>query len=130
GFGAQAVDLLAGGTIVNYGTILGINNYASGINAGFSTDLIVNGGIYNTTALIEGWLNGIDQFSSAGTVVNFGTVESTNGDGVYLQAGGTVTNYGSGLITASTVGVHSGGAVTTVVNSGTIESSETSSTAI
>ena len=76
GFGAQAVDLLAGGTLTNYGTILGLGTDASGINAGFATDIIVNGATGATGALIEGWLNGIDQFSSAGTVVNFGTVEA------------------------------------------------------
>ncbi len=75
GFGAQAVDLLYGGWLSNYGTILGLGTYASGINAGFAADIIINGATGATGALIEGWLNGIDQFSSTGTVINFGTVE-------------------------------------------------------
>src|SRR5439155_12810997 len=104
----------------NYGTILGTNLHASGINAGFAADLIVNGASAATGALIAGWLNGIDQFSSAGTIINFGTVESSNGDGVYLQAGGTVTNQAGGLITGSATGVHVGGGAGTVSNSGTI----------
>ncbi len=131
GFGAQAVDLLAGGTVTNYGTIRGLGTDASGINAGFAADVIINGAIGTTDALIEGWLNGIDQFSSVGTVINFGTVESTNGDAVYLQAGGTVTNYGTaGLIIGSTTGVRVGGAAGTVVNSGTIEATVASSVAV
>ena len=131
GFGAQAVDLLSGGTITNYGTIRGLGTDASGINAGFATDVIINGATGATGAVIEGWLNGIDQFSSVGTVINFGTVESTNGDAVYLQAGGTVTNYGTaGLIIGSTTGVRVGGAAGTVVNSGTIEATVASSVAV
>ncbi len=126
GFGAQAVDLLYGGRLVNYGTILGLGTHASGINAGFATDIVINGAPSATGALIEGWLNGIDQFSSLGTVNNFGTVESTNSDGVYLQAGGTVTNGASlstaALISAPQFGVKIQG-TGTVINYGSITAS-------
>ena len=91
GFGAQGVDFLSGGVLSNQGTILGLNTYASGVNAGFGNDLIINGGPFNGNAIIAGWLNGIDQFNGTGTIVNYGTVSSSNGDGVYLQTGGTVT---------------------------------------
>ena len=118
GFGAQGVDFLFGGALSNQGTILGINTYASGINAGGPNDLIINGAPSNGTALIAGWLNGIDQFSGTGTVVNYGTVSSSNGDAVYFQAGGSVANYG--LISGYRIGINSGNASAAVSNTGVI----------
>ena len=121
GFGAQGVDFLGGGTLTNYGTILGANLHASGINAGFNSDVIINGATGDRSALIEGQLNGVDQFSSSGTVVNFATVASTGGDGVYLQAGGSVSNSGTAaLISGLNNGVRIAGAAGTVENEGTI----------
>ena len=61
-----------------------------------------------------------------GTLTNLGTVKATgiSGTGVYLDAGGIVTNSISGsaggYISGAGVGVKLGGATGTVVNSGTI----------
>ncbi|HLY44315.1 MAG TPA: Ig-like domain-containing protein [Stellaceae bacterium] len=116
-FGAQALDFLSGGTVTNNGTIVGLNSDASGINAGFASDVIING----TGALIAGWLNGIDQFSGIGTIVNSGTAESTNGTGVYLQAGGLVDNASATAQIAGHVnGVYIGGGSGTISNLGAI----------
>ena len=51
---------------------------------------------------------------------NFGTVTGTGGNGVYLAAGGSVTNEASGSITGSTYGILAKGSNATVENSGTI----------
>src|SRR5438045_3278472 len=77
--------------------------------------IIVN----SATAFADG-LFGNNTF--AWTVSNLGTVESigSQGLGIILQAGGSVTNAASALIAGSQSGVTINGAAGTVVNNGTI----------
>ncbi len=85
------------GTVNNYGTVVGGNSndgvclYAGGF--------VANGRKGATTALISGYAWGVEVQNSAGTVLNFGTVESTGTSGftsgVFLKAGGTVTDAGT-----------------------------------
>ena len=91
----------------------------------------------STTALIASAAEtGISFKNTAGTVVNFGTVETTttgtSGNAIYLGAGGVVTNYGmisgagsaflSGTVTARPAVVDAHGLAVTIRNFGTIAS--------
>ncbi len=86
--------------------------------------LLSGGAITNAaSALITGGLDGVGIFSSAGTVVNSGSIAGygTAGIGVYVSAAASVTN-AAGASIAGHVGVllSSGG---TVVNAGTVTGS-------
>src|SRR5208282_1952142 len=73
------------------------------------------------SSLIEGGNDGVYATRRTGTVANAGTIEGTDGGGVYLKLGGSVTNSGTGsLIEGGKDGVYIGGAAGTVVNYGTI----------
>ena len=97
------------GTVDNLASILstGTFNDAVLLEAGGS---VTNGAAGSTTALIASSHTGISFKNAAGTLVNFGAVESTttgtSGDAIYLGAGGVVTNYGviSGAGSASLSG--------------------------
>lgn len=112
------------GTVDNLGTIVSTSTSQRAVllSAG---GLVVNGASGSNTALIQAaGSDGVAVTGSvAGTVNNFGTITTTAGHGVYLTAGGTVTN--SGLISASNtshaaVSFHN--VAGTVGNSGTIAS--------
>jgi hypothetical protein len=119
--GAWGVKLNRSGTVVNAATITG----ASGAGV-----LAHGGAITNakTSALIKGGAFGIEALSVAETVKNLGTVEAT-GDasrwGVYLAAGGKLTNGSATKVTALIEGF--GGADlqggVTATNLGTIKGS-------
>jgi fibronectin-binding autotransporter adhesin len=108
--GNHGVYVNAGsGTVVNYGIIDATEYRAVRLGGGGS---VANSG------LIEGYYGGVYLYGSAGIVVNHGTIHSLDPfrDGVYLGAGGTVSNAGfiGGL---DGVDLRGGG---TVTNSGTI----------
>ncbi|HVH74502.1 MAG TPA: hypothetical protein VM755_06265 [Stellaceae bacterium] len=131
--------IVAGGTgmIANYGTILGNGTSADGIYMG-DGGLIANGASGTSYGLIVGGRSGAVIAGQPGTVVNYGTIDSTSsilfsgslhGTGVLLADGGTLVNGAGALIEAYELGVYIGGlhgtptpgAVGTVVNYGTIE---------
>jgi hypothetical protein len=143
-----------GGTITvsNFGTITATATHCNdgagangpeagvGILLGAPDPVILNGGSGATSALIEGYYRGIGAgYYGTATVVNFGTIESTQtglpvryfGNAVVLHNGGTIINYGliqsihNGVWTS--VGSTLGGAAT-ITNLGTIE--QTSSFAV
>ncbi|HEX3881554.1 MAG TPA: hypothetical protein VHW66_02745 [Stellaceae bacterium] len=110
-------------TILNYGLV---TNPAPGVAMYLGGGTVVNGSTSNSTAAIYGNGAGIVIVDAAGTVTNFGTIESsytgTFGVGVYLGAGGTVTNEASGTIVAQDAAVVGAGSPLTVYNAGLIES--------
>ncbi len=118
--------LRASGTVVNYGTIAGTGGYGTGafLDQG---GVVVNGAVDAATALISGYSNGVAVDLAAGTVTNYGTILRTGtsggSGGVYLGAGGTVSNASSGLIAADYAAVirYQPG---TLTNSGTIAGGE------
>ncbi|HEV2337015.1 MAG TPA: hypothetical protein VGS13_16030, partial [Stellaceae bacterium] len=85
------------GNVANYGTVVsgngkdGVCLYAGGS--------VSNGQSGAAAALISGYAWGVEIQHSAGTVINFATVESTGTagttSGVLLSAGGTVTDAGT-----------------------------------
>jgi hypothetical protein len=118
------------GTVANFGTITSTRTNGAAI------DLVAGGSVTNGQSGSAGGLiqsggnDGVYVFTGAGTVTNFGTIQSnSSGAGVRFNIGGSVTNAISGLIEGG-VGVETGigvgtlaGAAGTVVNLGTIEAS-------
>jgi hypothetical protein len=119
------------GTVVNSGTIGG-GYYSYFRGPGGGVYLGAGGSVTNAaSASITGRTWGVEVTSNTGTVVNSGTVGGGSvysgyyhlgfyGGGVYLGAGGSVTNAASASITGVYAGVEITGAAGTVVNSGTI----------
>lgn len=66
--------------------------------------------------------NAIKSNSGSWTLQNNGAVTGSGpfGDGIYLSAGGSVTNFASGSVTGSSIGVFVGGSAGTVLNYGNI----------
>jgi len=132
---------LSSWTVTNLGAIKGgYSPYSTGVDlkAGGS---VTNGEGGSAGALIAGY-HGVGIVGGSGTVVNFGTIEGKGvlipyyypiisiGDGVFLGAGGSVTNGQSGSSTGLIAGgylangVFIGGGSGTVTNFGTIDSGE------
>ncbi len=113
------------GTVANFGSIELTGGFGIGVylTAGGS---VKNGASGSTAGVITGVHFGILISGSSGTIANFGTIEGTGsvGIGVYLAAGGLVTNGASGsgaaLIEGGGGGVRLVGTGGTVVNFGTI----------
>ncbi|GAB0117574.1 Hint domain-containing protein [Acidisoma sp. 7E03] len=115
----------AGGwTIVNEGSVTASAAGSDGV------DLTTGGSIAND-GVIAGYRNGIDVTGGAATVTNSGTIDSSptrivNGspsnvyDGIYLGAGGVVTNTAQGTIYGGIGGIDITGAAGTVNNAGMI----------
>jgi hypothetical protein len=114
----RAISLNAGGIVVNYGLVSGTRN-----------PIVVNG--------VTGHAGAINISNASGTVLNIGTVTSTNaaGNGVNLLAGGTIFNNTGATITGLHNGIYIGGTLNVptlgalgfVMNYGTISSTGTSS---
>ena len=58
--------------------------------------------------------------SQAWTVANYGTIAGVSGSGVYLAAGGVVTNSSAALISGGVNGVFAGTSASTISNQGTL----------
>ncbi len=123
GIGGTGLYAASYAKVLNRGVIHG--HYGSDgidLNAG---GLVQNGAANHTSALIEG-RRGVVVNGGAGSVVNFGTIEgAAHGSpaGVYLSAGGGVTNGSEGDITAQILGyrgVYVTGGAGAVANFGTI----------
>ncbi len=123
--GYDGIDI-SGGAVTNYGTIEGTSAHVYGTGVVSYGGSITNGGTGAQAALISGYDAGIIVKGAAGTVANDGTVQGTGralGAGVYLKAGGSVTNGETGA-TAALISGYNGifvvNAVGTVVNDGTV----------
>jgi len=115
--GNAGVEIGGIGSVANYGTIDGLGRYGgNGVNLGGGS--VTNGTSADTTALIEGVVDGV---YGAGSVTNFGTINGGS-EGVVYRFGASVTNGASDDTTALIEGGNgiliSGG---TVANYGTID---------
>ena len=118
----------APGAVSNLGTIKGTGTNGIGVNIFDTGGRVINGSAAVTTALISGLSNGVDISGGAGTVSNFGTVDSTGAHTtIRLIAGGNVSN-GSSTSTAALIantgsanGVYIGYGAGTVTNYGAIK---------
>ncbi len=131
--GGNGIDIQnAPGIVANFGSVVGTGTDSAiyVLNAGAT---ITNGATNSTGALVSGNLASAIHFHNvSGTVVNDGTIlqtgHSTNGtgQGVFLGAGGQVTNARSGVIQSYHAGVLAGNgeyaprAASTIVNYGAI----------
>ena len=98
---SYVVDLHAGGTVINTGTIAGYQ-YSNGIYIGGGVGTVTNSGL-------------IESGTGRGSLGN--RISKT---GVALNGGGIVTNEAGGVIEGSLAGVLLNGAPATLVNSGVI----------
>jgi hypothetical protein len=112
------------GSVTNAGTIQGVGSASNGVYL-HGGGAVTNSG---AAALIEGF-TGVNVQVYAGAVTNSGTIYGTSfktkfidisGTGVFLRAGGSVTNTGSAALITGGTGVEVVGAAGTVVNSGDI----------
>jgi glycosyltransferase involved in cell wall biosynthesis len=107
-------------TIGAHGAIVPTDGATYGLyaNASLPVASVVNLGI--VTAGASGTAI---EFATDAELLNAATIAGANtypGTGVYLAAGGTVTNTKSGIITAYRIGVHAVNAAATIDNAGTI----------
>ncbi|MGA3403808.1 MAG: hypothetical protein ABSC95_31750, partial [Acetobacteraceae bacterium] len=126
------VGLYGGGYVTNSATISGSlfgvasQGLATVVNTGSilsnGTAVSMYGGGYVTNHRDISGAVGVRIGGAAGTVVNTATIAGSHGYGIALEAGGYVTNSGTGIISASgtNTGVYLGGGAGTVVNSATI----------
>jgi hypothetical protein len=127
--GHFAIEIVGGaGTVTNFGTVRG----AGGLSAGVLLKLggvVTNGSTLDTTALIESQNDGVGIEGAAGTVKNFATIitaytgSSVTSAGVYLTAGGSVTNGSAADTKAHIAGaqaVYINNAIGTVANFATL----------
>jgi hypothetical protein len=111
-------------TLMNAGIISG-NSTVSG---GSGVSISAGGAVTNQAGGTISGYYGVRVTGVAGTVVNAGVIAGNytsnyqNADGVYLQAGGTVTNQATGNIYGRNDGVRITGGTGTVVNLGSIHS--------
>lgn len=116
----SAIVLASGGSIQNNGTIE---------SAGANGARLRNGGSVTNNGLITAHSDAINVAGSVGIVTNFGTLQNTaEGSGyagVYLGAGGTVTNEAGGLITAYHNAVNILNTAAQVINYGNIANTGT-----
>ncbi len=119
--GSGGVGIGGLGTVLNLGTITGTaSHFGPGV-------LLDGGGVANgasgvTDALIAGIHRGVEIYSAAGTVTNYGTIVASHiySPAINLQSGGVVGNRQSGLIEGGGDGIVIGDGVGTVTNLGTI----------
>ena len=114
----------AGNAVTNFAAISG--------GSGAGVELTAGGAVSNESRGLLGLAfgvitgpTGIEIGGGAGTVSNVGEIEGSNGYGVWLEAGGSVTNSSStslfsstpGLISGGVTGIRISGGLGTVVNS-------------
>ena len=129
-----------GGVVANYGTIVSSGTAASR-NAGVGIQLLSGGTVFNgsnadTAAYLTATRYGVLVSGTlAGSVVNFGRIVApgnVTGSGIYLSAGGTVSNGSAADTTASIAGYQRGIwsrslTVGSVINFGSIVATGTAS---
>jgi hypothetical protein len=111
--------------VANFGTLSGSSLSSAAVD--LDGGVLTNGSALDTTALVDGPT--AVTVTGAGTITNFGVVESTSpasGLGALFTAGGKLTNGSAGshaaLIEGGYVGVEMKGAASAVTNFGTIQS--------
>ena len=113
----QGVQLNAGGSLINSGTIHGgLDQFEHGVFAVAAGSTVNN----QSGGLIDGW-RGV-AFNGAGSVTNAGTIRGLGAEGVSFFGGaGTVTNLAGGIVSGLNHGVYSAAnSPLTVINSGEI----------
>jgi len=120
--GGTGLTLNHAATVDNYGIVRSTSG-ANGVSA-FAAATIVNGSATDTTASIYGY-SGVFAQTTVATVTNFGSITGAArfGDGVFIVAGGLVTNGAANDTGASIFADNSGvsaDALATVVNFGQI----------
>lgn len=112
--GGNAVQLVAGGTVTNTGTL---------------TSTVGSSVVFNTTGsvdnqapgVIQGATNGVTFAAGTATIANAGAITGSNGSGLRLLGGGTVTNAATGTITGiGNAAIFVQGGTLTLVNLGTL----------
>ena len=133
GTGSPAIDLGAGGTIANSGTIATTGHKSNAVDLGAGGS-VVNGPGGATAALVSGVYTGIAAYGAPTTITNYGTIAATgtafqlpayvSGVGIYLGAGGLITNGASGstaaVIGGYTTAISVQNTAGTIVNFGTL----------
>ncbi|MGC2415525.1 MAG: hypothetical protein WA459_22865 [Stellaceae bacterium] len=130
--GPVGIDIEGGfGRVNNFGEVFGIQGYSGdgGIKLG-DGGIVTNGStVANSGGQVEGNYFGIDVAGAVGAIANYGRVSASNssGQGIYLEAAGSVTNGASGATGAYIGGAAVGVAIiapisSTVSNFGTIRS--------
>lgn len=116
---------VAASTIRFFGANSSVNNLAAGVisTTGTGGGVLLDG--INASVINAGSITGGNaiQLVAGGTVTNTGTLTSTVGSGVVLQATGSVDNRASGLIQGATNGVTFTAGSATIANAGTITGS-------
>lgn len=92
--GGNAVQLAAGGTVANTGTLTSAGGSSVVFNATGAVDNQASG-------VIRGATNGVTFVAGTATVTNAGSITGSNGSGLRLLGGGTVTNAATGTITGT-----------------------------
>jgi Hint domain len=122
--GVAVTGLMTPWTLGNSGIVTASASGADGVS-------LAAGGVVNNLGTISAYRNGIDVMGAAGTVTNSGTLDSSVTkivagvpagiyDGVYLAAGGTVTNLSGGVIFGGIGGIAIAGGSGIVSNNGDI----------
>ncbi|MEO7027436.1 MAG: hypothetical protein ABI056_07780 [Caulobacteraceae bacterium] len=114
----QGVYVSFTASVTNYGHVVTSGHYADGVHLK-NGGAVTNGSTAATGATITGYYGGVVVKSAAASIANFGTISSISpsGGGIYLGAGGAVTN-GSA---ADTVAAISGGYAGLLVAGGPAE---------
>ena len=121
------------GSVTNFGTISGgltSKVQTAGILLG-GNGYVVNGSAADTSALIAGTGTGVRATGTAVSIANFGTIlaSAATSYGIYLRAGGSITNGSAGddaaLIRGYELGIQTTTDGATVVNFGTVQAFST-----
>jgi hypothetical protein len=111
--GPVGIDIEGGfGRVTNFGVVFDNESYAGdgGIKLG-AGGIVTNGStVANTNGQVDGNYFGIDVAGGAGAITNYGHVGAgkSSGRGIYLHAGGSVTNGASASTYANITGGHAG----------------------
>ena len=101
-----------------------MNNSGKIIDASTAIGLSAGGTVTNDFGgLISGTSRGVDIAGGVGTVVNSGSILASFGRAVQLQAGGSVTNTGTGTITSDgggTRAIYVFGGPSAIINAGSV----------
>ena len=92
--GGNAIQLVAGGTVTNTGTLTSTGGSGAVLQA---TGLVDN----QASGVIQGATNGVTFTAGSATITNAGTITGSNGAGLRLLGGGVVTNAATGQITGT-----------------------------